>query len=74
MKENRNVVNVHKLMHNNSKLRISPEAITELSSRIVDKLYDLAPEFDENALKHGRKTIFDEDIIEVLGHIGNNIL
>ena len=74
MTDNGNVVNVNKLMHDNTKLRISPEAIKELSSRISDRLYDLAPEFDKNAEKHGRKTVFDEDIIEVLSHIDYEFL
>jgi histone H3/H4 len=74
MKENGNVVNVSKLMHDNSKLRISPEAVKELVSRFQDKLYDLAPLFDKTALRHGRKTVFDEDIIEVLSFADNEIL
>ena len=41
-KNNGNVVNVNKLMHEYSKLRVSPEASKELSGRIIDKLYDMA--------------------------------
>lgn len=71
---NGNTVNVNKLMHNYAKLRISSEAVKELSSRIEDKLNDLAPVLDKNARKHGRKTIFEEDVIEVLSHVDFDVL
>ena len=74
MKNNGNVVNVSKLMHEYSDLRISPEAINELSGRIIDKLYDLAPEFDKTANKHGRKTVMEEDVIEALGFADQDVI
>jgi len=74
MKDNGNVVNVNKLMHKNSKLNVSPKAVKELSSRIIDKLFDLAPDLDKIALKHGRKTIMEEDVIELFSFVDNDVL
>ena len=74
MKNNGNVVNVNKLMHQYCKLRISPEAIKELSGRIVDKLYDIAPDLDRIAKSHGRKTVMEEDVIELLGFVEQDVL
>lgn len=74
MKNNGNVVNVSKLMHEFSDLRISSEAVKEISGRIKDKLYDIAPELDKIAQKHGRKTIKEQDIIEVLSFIENDVI
>ena len=56
------------------KLRVSPEAVKELSGRIKDKLYDIAPELDKIALKHGRKTIMEEDVIELFSFVENDVL
>ncbi len=69
-----NIVNVNKLMHEYSKLRVSPEAIKELSSRIVDKLYDIAPELDKIAEKHGRKTIMEQDVIELFSFVDQDVI
>jgi len=71
---NGNVVNVNKLMHEYSKLRVSPEASKELSGRIIDELYDMAPDLDRIAKSHGRKTIMEEDVIELLGFIGQDVI
>ena len=74
MKNNGNVVNVNKLMHSYSKLRASPEAVKELSGRIVDKLYDIAPDLDKIARSYGRKTIMEEDVIELLGFVEKDVI
>jgi len=74
MANNSNIVNINKQMHENSKLKVSPAAVKEVSSRINDKLYDLAIIFDKIALKHGRKTVMEEDVIEAFGFVGNDIL
>ena len=74
MKNNGNVVNVNKLMHENSTIRISSEAIKELSGRIKDKLYDLTPILEEIAQKHGRKTIYENDVIEALSYLDLDVI
>ena len=73
-KNNGTVVNVNKLMHEYSKLSVSPKAVKELSGRIVDKLYDMAPDLDKIAKTHGRKTIMEEDVIELLGFIEQDVI
>ena len=74
MVNNGNVVNVNKLLHEYSKLNVSPKAVRELSGRIVDKLYDIAPDLDRIAKSHGRKTIMEEDVIELLGFIEKSVI
>jgi histone H3/H4 len=74
MGNNGNVVNVSKLMHEYCSSNISPKAVKELSGRIIDKLYDLAPEFDKTAKKHGRKTVMEEDVIEALGFADQDVI
>ena len=69
-----NVVNVNKLMHEYCKFRVSPEAVKELSGRFVDKLYDIAPNLDRIAKSHGRKTVIEEDVVELLGFVEKEIL
>jgi histone H3/H4 len=74
MKNNGNVVNVNKLLHEYCDLRVSPEAVKELSIRIIDKLYDIASELDKIAQKYGRKTVMEQDVIELLSFIDNDVL
>lgn len=69
-----NMINVNKLMHNYCKLKVSPVAVKELSGRIVDKLYDMAPDLDKIAKRHSRKTIMVEDVIEFFGYIENDVI
>lgn len=71
---NGNVVNVSKLLHEYCDLRVSPEAIVEISGRIVDKLYDIAPDLDKIAKSKGRKTVMEPDVIELLGFVEKDIL
>jgi len=73
-KNNGNVVNVNKLMHEYSKLRVSPEASKELSGRFIDKLYDMAPDLDKIAKSHDRKTIMEEDVIELLSLVEQDVI
>jgi histone H3/H4 len=73
-KNNGNVLNVNKLMHEYSKLNVSPKAVKELSGRINDKLYDIAPELDKIARSHGRKTVMEEDVIELLSFVDKDVL
>jgi histone H3/H4 len=61
-------------MHEYCSSNISPKAVKELSGRIIDKLYDLAPEFDKTAKKHGRKTVMEEDVIEALGFADQDVI
>jgi len=70
MKNNGTIVNVNKLMHEYSNLRIKPDAIKEISGRIKD----IAPELDKIAQKHGRKTIYEEDIIEALSFLDQDVI
>ncbi|MCK5260793.1 MAG: hypothetical protein KAJ44_01260 [Thermoplasmatales archaeon] len=74
MTNNSNVVNVNKLMHEYSKLNVSPRAVKELSGRIIDKLYDMAPDLDKIAKSHGRKTVMEEDVIELLGFVEQDVI
>lgn len=74
MKNNGNVVNVNKLLHEYCKFRVSPEAIKELSGRIIDKMYDMAPDLDKIAKNHGRKTVMEEDVIELLGFVEKDVI
>lgn len=74
MSNNGTIVNINKLLHEYCKLRVSPEAVKELSGRIDDKLYNLAPELDLIAKKHGRKTVMEEDVIELLGFVEKDVL
>jgi len=71
--KDKNVVNVGKLMHEYSELNVSPRAVEELSKRIVDKMYDVVPDFDKIAKSHDRKTIMEEDIIEFFSIYGRDI-
>lgn len=74
MSNNGNIININKLMHSNTKLNVSPGAVRELSGRIVDKLHDLAPELDKIAIRHDRKTVMENDVIELFGYINVEIL
>ncbi len=74
MKNNSNIVNVNKLLHEYSKLNVSPKAVRELSGRIIDKLYDITPDLDRIAKSHGRKTIMEEDVIELLGFVEKSVI
>ena len=74
MKNNGNVVNINKLMHKYSKIRVSPEAVKELSGRMIDKLYDIAPDLERIAKSHGRKTVMEEDVIELLGFVEETVI
>ncbi len=74
MKNNGNVVNVSKLLHEYCKSNVSPDAVKELSGRIVDKLYDIAPDLDKIAKSKGRKTVMEPDVIELLGFVEKDVL
>ena len=71
---NGNVVNVSKLLHEYCKSNVSPGAVNELSGRIVDKLYDIAPDLDKIAKSHDRKTVMEPDVIELLGFVEKDVL
>ena len=71
---NGNVVNVNNLIHKYCKLRVSPEAVKELSGRIIDKLFDMAPDLDRIAKSHKRKTVMEEDVIELLGFVEKDVI
>jgi len=81
--KNKNVVNVGKIMRENAvlsqgtkkqKFRVSPGAVNEVISRIVDNLEDYTIEFCWVANQDGRKTILERDIIKVFSVVDNEIL
>lgn len=74
MANNGNVVNVNKLMHEYCKLKVSPDAVKEFSSRVVDKLHDIAPDLDKIAKKYDRKTVMENDVIELFGSIDMDVV
>jgi len=74
MSNNGNIVNVNKLLHEYCRCNIGSKAVKELSGRIVDKLYDLAPELDKVAKKHERKTIMEEDVIELFAQVEVDVI
>ena len=74
MANNGNVVNVSKLLHEYCKSNVSPGAVKELSGRIVDKLYDIAPDLDKIAKSKGRKTVIEEDVLELLGFVEKDVI
>jgi len=69
--KNVNVLNVKKRMKELTGVRVSPEAVQELLSRFDDWLVDNMPDIEQIACKHGRKTIYDADVIEHCSMIGN---
>ena len=69
-----NVLNVKKRMKETTGVRVSPEAVQELLSRFDDWLVDNMPGVEEIACRHGRKTIYDADIVEYCSVIGNGVL
>ena len=73
-KRHKKIVNVDKLLHNYCKLRVSKDAVSEITSRINDRLYDFSPELDRIASNHGRKTIKEEDVIELFSFIDYYVL
>jgi len=74
MVNNGNVVNVSKILHEYCKSSVSPGAVKELSGRIVDKLYDIAPDLDKIVKSHDRKTVMEPDVIELLGFVEKDVL
>lgn len=78
-----NVVNVDKLMHSNAvitkrktkiKFHVSPSAVHEYTSRIVDRLQDYTPVLCEIAQKHGRKTVMEQDVVELFGFADKDVV
>jgi len=68
-----NVINIKKMMHENTELKVSPKAIEEYSSRIIDHLETNTKLIEEIAKKHKRKTILERDVIELFNFIKNQI-
>ena len=60
---NKSTINIGKLLRENTKCRVSPEAVNELIARIRDGISEIGPELDKLALNNKRKTIQEEDII-----------
>jgi histone H3/H4 len=85
MSNNNNVINVNKLVHENAithnnekyarkeKFQVSPAAIYEYVSRIIDHITDNTPYIAEIAQKHGRKTIMEQDVIEFFGFVESEV-
>lgn len=69
-----NIINMSKLFKENTNLHVSPAAVKEYISRIIDGVEDNVPEIEKITKKHGRKTIYEEDIIEFFGIVGNSVL
>ena len=69
-------------MHENAKqyngklkpetFHVSPGAVKEFSGRIVDRIVDFTPELCNIAKKHNRKTIMEDDVIELFGYVGRD--
>ena len=68
-----NVINVKKLIRDNTRLNVSPKVIKEYSLRIVDHIIDNTYQLEKIAKKHGRKTILERDIIELFGYMDTKI-
>ena len=73
MLKNKNMINVGKIMRENTKLRVSPSAVQEYLSRIVEHIEQNMPEIEKICIRKKRKTITDEDIIEFFSYIGSSI-
>jgi len=74
-----NVVNVNKLMHENTLFRkglfgkrfnVSPGAVHEFSVRIMDRIGDYTPLLCKIARRHDRLTVQEEDVIELFSYVG----
>ena len=83
MANNGNVVNVNKLMHQYAVLwknlkgeryKVSPSAVHEYSVRVSERIVDYMPELCHIAMRHGRKTVMEEDVIELFGIIGRDVV
>ena len=61
-------------MHEYCNLKISPLVVKEISGRIIDKLYDIAPDLDKIAKTHDRKTIMEEDVVEFFSVYGSDVV
>ena len=73
MLKNKNMINVGKIMRENTKLRVSPSAVQEYLSRIVEHIEQNMPGIEKICIRKKRKTITDEDIIEFFSYIGSSI-
>ena len=60
-------------MRENTKLRVSPSAVQEYLSRIVEHIEQNMPGIEKICIRKKRKTITDEDIIEFFSYIGSSI-
>jgi len=74
-----NVVNVAKLIRENARtdtqrLWVSKEAITEWTSRIIDRIEDYIPLISEQVEREKRKKITEDDIIKFFSKVGRDVI
>lgn len=69
-----NAINVLKIFKENTDFNVSRDAVTEYISRIIDGIGDNVPEIEKITIKHDRKTISEEDIIEFFSIVGKEVL
>jgi len=72
-------IDVGKLMRENAivngvKLRVSPDAVNEYASRLIDKIEDNMLFISELTLKDKRKTIRDKDIVRFFSVVGRDVI
>lgn len=73
-----NVVNVNKILHekavlNKQRFKVSPNAVKEYCSRIIDHIEDNTIQLCMLAKRNNRKTIMEDDVIELFSYIGMEV-
>jgi len=73
------VVNVGRLMRENAvidgiRFRVSPDAVNEWVSRVVDRIIDFTPELCRIAKEDSRKTIMEQDVVAFFSIVGRDVL
>ena len=73
-KENKNTINVGKIIRQNSPCNVSPSAINELISFLEAHLEKTTICLCEIAHDHKRKTIYPEDVIQLFSLHDNGVI
>jgi len=66
-----NVINVGKIFREHTKFRVSPEAVHEYATRIVDYMERNIPQIEEIAQREGKNTIQENDVVKFFGFKDN---
>jgi len=80
MRRNRYVINIGRLMRekavdsNGRRMWVSPEAVDEWASRVVDRIDDFMPEVCRITENDGRRKILAEDVILCFGVVGRDVV